>query len=274
MMDAGLYFGRVMHKRFTPKPHSFSYRVFTLFANIDDLPEMANKNRFFGVNRFNILSFYEKDYGDASSSKNLPLKERLQSLLSQNNIEVPKGFKVWVLTYPRILGFSFNPITVFYCYCEKGKQIAVIYEVRNTFGERHNYIFKADPVLGLKEKHFANKVFHVSPFFDRKGTYQFTLKEPKEKVAVTIDYCHKGQKRLKASFVGKHIPFTDKAILSLTSKMPFMTLKVVAGILFEALILWVKGMKIYTHPEKHAYQSTPASGAQTLSKTKTSEELA
>lgn len=253
-----LYIGTVFHKRYAPKTHELKYNVFTVFADLDQLDNIAKKNLFFSFNGFNLVSFNETDYGDPNASKSIGLKERLLALLGENDIDASKVKTIKVLAYPRVLGFAFNPLTVFYCYGTEGKNIAIIYEVRNTFSERHNYIYAVPENATFKDTHSAQKCFHVSPFFDQKGTYQFSLVQPGKKVAVTIDYKHLEQPRLKACFSGRQKEINDKILLKLSLIMPFMTLKVVGGILFEAMKLKFKGLKIYHHSERHSYQSSEA----------------
>ena len=253
-----LYIGSVFHKRFAPKAHTLRYRVFTLFADLDHLENIAQNCRFFSLNRNNLVSFHEADYGDPNVSKSDGLKNRLLDLLAERQIDKDKVKSIKVLAYPRILGFAFNPLTVFYCYGKKDEHIAIIYEVRNTFSERHNYIYEVPKNGTFNDQHSAEKCFHVSPFFDRNGTYSFSHTLPDEKVAVTINYDHSEGRRLTASFAGNSKEIKDLTLLKLSLKMPFMTLKVMGGILFEAIKLKLKGLKIYPHPEHHHYQSSAA----------------
>lgn len=258
MMDACLYIGTVFHKRFTPKVHKLKYRVFTMFADLDEMKDLSKKNRFFSHNKFNLVSFHDADYGDPTTPTDATLKDRLFGLLNDNEICVDNIKNIKVLAYPRVLGFAFNPITVFYCFGAKDEHLAVIYEVRNTFGQRHNYIFRVPEGSSFEACHQSKKSFHVSPFFDREGSYNFRLRTPDEKVAVTINYGHLDELRLIACFSGKRQSFDDHELLASSLKMPFMTLKVVAGILFEALILKLKGLEVFKHSKDHIYQSTPA----------------
>jgi DUF1365 family protein len=253
-----LYIGSVFHKRFEPKIHELRYRVFTLFADLDHLEFIAKNNRLFSLNSFNLVSFHESDYGDPKTSKSSGLKERLLDLLNTNGVDATKVKSIQVLTYPRILGFVFNPLTVFYCYGENNKHMALIYEVRNTFSERHNYIFTVPENGSFNDLHSAKKCFHVSPFFDQQGHYEFSIVAPDKKTAVTIGYIHAGRTRLVACFSGKQQEISDKALFALSLKMPFMTLKVMGGIIFEAIKLKLKGLYIYSHVDKHAYQSSEA----------------
>jgi DUF1365 family protein len=257
-MRSSFYEGTVFHKRYVPKVHTLKYRVFNILIDLDELDYVHEKNRFFSVNRFNLISFHESDHGDPETANNGLLKTRIFDLLKSNDIDTSQIAKIELLTYPRILGFVFNPLTIIYCRSETGEIRSVIYEVRNTFGERHNYIYNPVEPHDIDNFHQAEKCFHVSPFFDTSGNYSFRLKEPGEKVAANIDYWAEREKRLTANFTGTRRELDNKSTLSLFFKLPFMTVKVVGGILFEALKLWAKGVKVFSHPGRHAYQSTSA----------------
>ncbi|MCC3861181.1 DUF1365 domain-containing protein [Pseudemcibacter aquimaris] len=254
----GLYIGSVFHKRYAPKVHKLRYKVFNLYADLDELEQLAEKNRFFSLNRFNLISLHEKDYGDPNHQNDMPLKDRILTLLSDNDVDAAAVEKIKILTYPRIFGFSFNPLTVYYCLGKNDQDIAIVYEVRNTFSERHNYIYAVPENASFYDKHFAQKRFHVSPFFDREGKYQFSLRKPGKNISLTIQYEHQGEPRLTACFSGKRAAITDKNLLLLSLKSPFMTIKVIGGILFEAMKLKLKGLRVNPHPEDHIYQSSKA----------------
>lgn len=257
-LDACIYKGSVFHKRFSPKPHELRYSVFTLFADIDDLKALSDQSKFFSLNKFNLMSLYEKDYGDPNDTSGQNLKDRLLSLMSDTGISVGKISKIKLLTYPRINGFVFNPLTVFYCSGKNDEHLALIYEVRNTFGERHNYIYEIPDGKTFTDAHQTQKCFHVSPFFDRDGDYKFKINDPGDVASVLIDYHNDHEILMTANFIGKKVALSDKTILSLCLKAPFMTVKVVAGILFEAMRLKFKGLKVFSHPEDHEYQATLA----------------
>ncbi|GHF11454.1 DUF1365 domain-containing protein [Kordiimonas sediminis] len=256
MTGSGLYTGTVFHKRYRPKVHAFTYRVFNLFLDLDTVAETARGLNLFSVNRFNIVSFYEKDHGDRDSSDALPLKQRMLDMLSREGHDTAAVRKVYLLTYPRILGYVFNPLSVFYCCGADGKPLFVIYEVSNTFGERHNYIHVLREGASMTDSHFAEKVFHVSPFFEMDGQYRFNLTEPDEKLSVAINYSKTGTRLLTATFCGERCSLTDRNLATLCAQMPLMTLKVFAGILFEAARLWVKRITVFPHRQKHDYQSS------------------
>ena len=259
MADACIYKGQVFHKRFLPKEHQLKYNVFTLYADIDELEALDQSSKLFSLNRFNLMSLYEQDYGDPEH-KDISLKDKILDLLSQVSIERSSVKSIKILTYPRINGYVFNPLTVFYCFGHDDQHLALIYEVRNTFKERHNYIYPVAEGKTFNDVHHVDKCFHVSPFFDRNGEYRFKIEEPSETARVIIDYLHEGEMLMTANFVGRSIELSDRNILKLCLKAPFMTIKVFAGILYEALKLKLKGIQVFKHPEKHAYQSTVAVG--------------
>lgn len=259
MTGARIYKGQVFHKRFSPKEHQLKYKVFTLYADVDELEELDKSLKFFSLNRFNFMSLYEKDYGDPRL-KEKSLKSKLLDLLDQVSIERDKIKSIKMLTYPRVNGYVFNPLTVFYCFGENDEHLAIIYEVRNTFRERHNYIYPIPEGKSFNDVHHVDKCFHVSPFFDRKGEYRFKIEEPGKSASVIIDYLHNGEMLMTANFIGEAIELTDKEVFFLCLRAPFMTMKVFAGILYEAIKLKLKGIKVVKHPEKHTYQSTIAVG--------------
>ncbi len=258
MTKACLYSGQVFHKRFSPKQHELTYSVFSMFVDLDELKELSASRKYFSLNRFNLVSFYEGDYGNPVRPAHISLKNHLLGLLGENGINANLVDRIKVLAYPRLFGFVFNPITVYFCYGEGDEHIAIIYEVRNTFAERHNYIFEVPLGSSFAAPHNADKCFHVSPFFDRQGTYYFSLTEPGDLIAISINYKKGDEPRLKACFKGVRQDFSDQNLLSCALKTPFMTLKVIGGILFEALRLKAKGLKVFRHPEKHVYQSSQA----------------
>ena len=258
MIDACLYMGTVFHKRFSPKVHKLTYRVFTIFADLDEMGSLSEKHRFFSHNKFNLVSFHDADYGDPTAPNGTTLRDRLFGLLNDNHINTDKVKNIKVLAYPRVIGFAFNPLTVFYCFGAADEHIALIYEVRNTFGQRHNYIFQVPDGSSFEACHHSKKSFHVSPFFNNEGNYDFHLKTPDKNVAITINYGNEDGLKLTACFSGKRRKFDDRELITLSLRMPFMTLKVVAGILIEALRLKLKGLQVFKHQKNHHYQSSPA----------------
>tara|TARA_B100000575_G_scaffold286288_1_gene282819 strand:- start:513 stop:1274 length:762 start_codon:yes stop_codon:yes gene_type:complete len=237
-MNSSIYNGTVIHKRFKPKKHFFRYSVFSLFIDLSELNQLDNSIKFFSFNKFNLISFFEKDHGDRDGSS---LIEWVKKNLKENNIS-SENIKIKLLCYPRIFGYVFNPLSVFFIYNSKNKLISILYEVKNTFGEQHTYIFKVEDDLNLFQ-HNCSKKFHVSPFIEMNCNYFFRILKPGEKISVIIDQYHSNEKILYASQDGKRADFNSKELLKSYLKHPLMTFKIISAIHYEAFKLWTKGIK-------------------------------
>jgi len=237
-MTSSIYNGTVIHKRFKPKIHYFKYKVFSLLLDLSELEHLSKKIKFFSLNKFNLLSFYEKDHGNRDGSS---LVSWVKKNLEDNNINSEK-VKIKLLCYPRILGYVFNPLSVFYIYSENEKLISILYEVKNTFGEQHTYIFKVENDQNLYQ-HNCSKKFHVSPFIEMNCKYFFRLLKPGEKISVIIDQYQTDEKILYASQDGQRVDFNTKELIKSYLKHPLMTFKIISAIHFEAFKLWIKGIK-------------------------------
>ncbi len=239
--------GTVMHARMKPKVHRFNYRVFNLLIDLDRLPEAGRASRLFSVGRrFNLASFRESDHGDGAT----PLRAHVDALLAPVGVDLSGG-RVLLWCYPRILGFVFNPISVYVCYRADGALAAVIYEVRNTFGEMHSYVAPVGEgelsEAGLRQE--RDKLLYVSPFLDMSLRYHFRLLPPGEEMRLRILETDSDGPILAATFSGTRRELTSTGLLQECLAMPFMTLKVVAGIHWEALKLWLKGVSLTTRPK-------------------------
>ncbi|MGB0664002.1 MAG: DUF1365 domain-containing protein [Pontibacterium sp.] len=249
-LNSRLYWGQVMHHRFGDKPHRFIYQVFSALIDLDELSQL-NRVKGFSVNRFNLFSFYEKDYGNGRDHHS-SLKQNIEQLLASQGLE-EASHHIKLLCYPRILGFVFNPLSVYFCHDAQQRLKAVVYEVSNTFGERHSYVFAVDGTSNVL-RHSCPKLFFVSPFMQQEADYHFRIQPPADKVAVCIRETGPQGALLNASFTGKAKAFTGKQLLASFVKYPLMTLKVFSGIHWEAFHLWRKGYTLY----KHSRKTTPA----------------
>ena len=236
-MTSSIYNGTVIHKRFKPKIHFFKYKVFSLLIDLSDLNYLNKKISFFSYNSFNLISFFDKDHGDRDGSS---LIDWVKKNLIQNNIN-SENIKIKLLCYPRIFGYVFNPLSVFFVYDQNENLISILYEVKNTFGEQHTYIFKAENNNLLQ--HNCSKKFHVSPFIEMNCNYFFRILRPSEKISVVIDQYQLNEKILFASQDGKRVDFNSKELLKSYLKHPLMTFKIISAIHFEAFKLWMKGIK-------------------------------
>ena len=237
-MISSIYNGKVIHKRFKPKEHFFKYSVFSLLIDLSELNQLDKEIKFFSFNKFNLISFYEKDHGSRDGSS---LVAWVKKNLEANNIHF-KDIKIKLLCYPRIFGYVFNPLSVFFIYNSNEKLISILYEVKNTFGEQHTYIFKVDADLKLFQ-HNCSKKFHVSPFIEMDCNYFFRILKPEDKMSVIIDQYQANEKILYASQDGKRVDFNSKELLKSYLKHPLMTFKIISAIHFEAFKLWTKGIK-------------------------------
>ena len=236
--NSSIYIGTVIHKRFKPKVHSFNYKVFSLLIDLSEFDILDKNLKLFSYNRFNLISFFNKDHGprDGSSLKNWVIEN-----LKKNNLEF-NDIQIKLLCYPRILGYVFNPLSVFYVFDKKQKLISVLYEVKNTFGEQHTYIFKSDKDQNLVQ-HVCKKKFHVSPFIKMDCVYFFRLLKPGNKISVIIDQNDKDGKILYASQDGIKSELNNNTLIKAYIKHPLMTFKIILAIHFEAFKLWTKGIK-------------------------------
>lgn len=250
MTGSALYAGTVMHRRWKPKPHRLQYGVFALLADLDELPALTRRLKLFSHNRFNLFSLMDRDFGAGDGSA---LKPWVEARLAEAGLET-RGIQVSLLCYPRILGYAFNPLSVFYCRrARDGALIAILYEVHNTFGERHCYLIPAEPGESTVRQECA-KAFYVSPFIDMQATYRFQVLPPSfapeagERLALVINESDAEGPLLDASFVARRVPLGDGKLLSLLARHPLMGLKVIGGIHWEALRLWLKGIKLTKRP--------------------------
>jgi len=238
MNNSFIYNGSVTHKRFKPKEHFFKYKVFSLLIDLSEIEQLSKKISIFSFNKFNLISFFEKDHGSRDGTS---LIDWVKLNLTKKNLNT-KNIRIKLLCYPRILGYVFNPLSVFFIYDNKEKLISILYEVKNTFGEQHTYIFKVDSEKNLIQNNCSKK-FHVSPFIKMNCKYFFRILKPGEKISVIIDQYDQEGKILYASQDGKKVAFTSQELIKSYIKHPLMTFKIFLAIHFEAFKLWTKGIK-------------------------------
>lgn len=250
-MNSALYRGEVMHRRLRPREHRLRYRVFWLLLELAELDEIDSRMRLLSRNRFNLLSFHDRDHGDGSGR---PLRDQVTALLRREGVDIGAG-AVRLLTMPRVLGYVFNPISLYYCHGADGRLAAVIYEVTSTFGERHAYVLPVtdgDADQGLIRQ-AARKALHVSPFMSMDMRYAFRGHAPAEWMDLTIDGTDSEGLLIVAAMNGRRHALTDGAILNAALSTPFLTLKVMAAIHWEALKLWLKGVRLHPAPVKSGH---------------------
>ncbi len=258
---AALYVGEVMHARLKPVGHRFTYRVANLLIDLDRLGAADRMSRLFSVGRFNLFSFEERDHGPRDGSS---LRRHVDRLLAEAGAERPA--RVLLLCYPRVLGYVFNPLSVYFALDAAGRTIALVYEVRNTFGGLHTYVEPVRPgqATGAGIRQSRAKAFFVSPFLDMDHRYRFSLLPPGEAVRVRILETDRDGPTLSATFAGRLRPMADRTLAGIFAAMPFHTLKVVAGIHYEAARLWWKGVPYFSPSRPNPVDATPPAAAEWL----------
>ena len=241
-MNSCIYNGEVTHTRFKPVKHFLKYKTFSFYIDLDEIEKLDKDNPIFSYNKFNIFSFYDKDHGDRNGKS---LKTWVLSNLKRFDINENIN-KIKLLCYPRIFGYVFNPLSIFYCY-ENNLLKAIFYEVKNTFNEQHTYIFKVKDNNMIDQK--CKKKFYVSPFMDMDTYYNFKLLNPNENLSISIKQTDKEDIVLSAVQTGKRKEFTFKQLMLNFFKYPLMSFKIISAIHFEALLLWLKGA-IYRKRDK------------------------
>jgi DUF1365 family protein len=253
-MNSAIYEGIVMHHRLRPKQHTLRYRVFSLLLDLDELPSL--RLPLLGINRPGLLSFHDRDHGDGVT----PLKQWATTQLHDAGVAYDGG-RITLLCYPRMFGFVFNPLSVWFCHNRDGALAGILYEVHNTHGERHTYVLPAPPRLDQPGearlgqsrteprivRHSTRKEFFVSPFMPPECAYNFRIAPPGRRVGVSILEHDAEGLLLTASFTGERHALTNRALASLLVRYPLMTVKVVAAIHWEAVKLLLKGFRIFHH---------------------------
>ena len=234
-----IYSGFVIHRRFKPKRHFFSYKTFSLFIDLNEIESLGKRINFFSYNRFNVLSFYDVDHGPRDGSS---LTKWAKNVLTNAKINIGSG-TIKLLCYPRFFGYVFNPLSVFYCYDDNSQLKAILYEVKNTFNEQHTYVFSANPSSNLI-LHRCDKKFYVSPFMEMKTFYNFRLLNPDKILNIFIKQSDTQGTLLTACQFGKKIEISSRSLLFQFLRHPLMSFKVIMAIHFEALRLWIKGVKL------------------------------
>ncbi len=242
--SSALFPGHVMHARFKPKAHRLAYRIYSLLLDLDELDALDRKLRLFSVDRFNLFSFHRRDRGDGSK---MELRNQIENAMKAAGMTVDGG-PIRLLTMPRILGWAFNPLSVFFCHGRNGSLKAILWEVDNTFGERHSYLIPVETEGAAEIVQRCDKAFYVSPFMDMDLRYVFRVIPPGDKLKIVIDTFDDEGPVLTARHLARRVELTDGALLKAFVTIPFLTLKVVAGIHWEALKIWLKGVRLRKRP--------------------------
>ncbi len=234
---SGLYECRVTHQRVRPVRHRLSYGVWYLLADLEELPMLDRSMPGFTYERPGVVSFFNRDHGPRDGS---PLRPWIDERLGEAGIDL-EGGAVRLLSFPRVFGYVFNPLTVWFCHGPDGELRAILYEVTNTFGEWHHYLVPVTQGGRAVIPASFDKELFVSPFVDMGSTYDFRARIPDERVAVLVRQTAPGGQRLVATLTGRRRALTGGALARMLARYPLVTMKVMGGIHWEALKLWSKG---------------------------------
>ena len=249
-MHSCIYEGQVRHRRFTPRSHQFSYRMYLLYLDLAELPELFDSHWFWSARRPNLAWFRRKDHmGDPD----LPLDTVIRQTINNATGILPQG-PIRLLTHLRYFGYVFNPVSFYYCYNREDTQLeTIVAEVNNTpWGEQHYYVLPASENTGhdRHQRHKRQKEFHVSPFMPMDIDYDWRFSVPNKRLSVHMENYHADTKIFDATLQLQRAPITATNLMRVLLQYPFITGTVVAAIYWQALKLFLKKVPFYSHPEK------------------------
>jgi uncharacterized protein len=245
MTNSALYVGTVLHQRVKPRAHQLKYRAFWMLVDLDELAALSGRLRLFGSERCALFSFRQGDHGPPGDG---PLRAKIEHVLRQAGIATDNG-AIRLLCMPRIYGYVFNPLSVYFCYSRDGGLAAILYEVNNTFGERHSYLIPVTDRSARTIEQRCAKELYVSPFMPMEIVYDFRVQPPGDSVVVGVHGSDADGLMIAASLAGRRKELTDFNLLKLLFTIPVLTMKVTAGIHWEAFKMWVKRFRLVPRPK-------------------------
>jgi uncharacterized protein len=260
MIEPGLYVGSVMHRRARPVRRRFEYRVFWLILDLDRLPETVSALKLMSLERFNLLSFYARDHADGRDGS---LRDKIAPLATAAGFAADGP--MMLMTMPRVIGYVFNPISVYFCHDAHDRLTAIVWEVSNTFGGRHSYVIGVEDPDATVLRQRCRKELHVSPFIGMEIDYNFRVVRRGDRLTIGIADHDRDGLLMSAAMTAVRRPLTDRALLAAFARTPFETGKVTAAIHWEALRLWLKGARYLAGPtggersiDRHSASAEPA----------------
>ncbi len=249
-MKSAIYTGHVRHRRFSPVPHAFNYRLFMMYVDLDELPTVFENRWFWSVDRTNLASFRRRDHvGDPI----IPLDESIRQLVEAKTGHRPTG-PIRLLTHLRYFGYVFNPVSFYFCYDRSDGYVnTIVAEITNTpWGERHCYVLgPEDNRANGRRKHYRlDKAFHISPFMDMGIVYDWRFTEPTSQLAIHMENLQDGRPFFDATMRLERQELSGSSLVRVLVQYPLMTAKVIGAIHWQALRLWIKGVPLFAHPKK------------------------
>ena len=241
-LNSKIYECEVMHCRLSPILNKFIYNIFMFRLDLDEIDALDKLTPIFSYNKFNIFSFFDKDY---LSENNKSTKIKVIEYLSSNGLQIGRNCKIELITMPRIFGYTFNPVS-FYFISENNMHRYAIAQVNNTYGEMKLYLLT--DFSNFEYELRTRKYFYVSPFSKLDTYFHFKLKPPNKNLDIKIDEYEDNKKILLSSIFGNEKSFRSSLLFKFIFRYPFLTLKVIFLIHYHALLLKLKGLG--HHPKK------------------------
>ena len=261
-MHSAIYQGKVRHRRRSPAEHSFNYRLFMMYLDLAELPQVFGRSRLFSATRRAAARFCREDHLGAVE---IPLDQAVRDLVEQHSGRRPTG-PIRLLTQLRYFGYVFNPVSFFYCFDEDDTCVeTIVAEVNNTpWGERHCYVLSSDEETsrpggdgGRIRKYQPRKEMHVSPFMPMDVDYDWRFGEPADLLTVHMENARHGRKLFDATLVLEREEISSRSLARVLFAFPLMTLKIMAAIHWQALKLWIKRCPVYPHPKQAKVGARP-----------------
>ncbi len=251
VMASKLYFGTVMHQRMMPMSYRFNNKVFGLLLDIDQIEQEIESLKWLSLNRFNLLSIHTRDHGSRDGS---PWRTWVEGMLERVHPE--KLGRIRLLCLPKVLGYNFNPLSVWYCENTAGQTVAIISEVRNTFGGIYHYVHHNNgDALTWPIKCEAAKRFHVSPFINMHQQYHFTFTESDERLSIVINEYENNQLHLVANLTATLQKLTNQGLLNAFFSVPLVSFKIITLIHWHALKIWLRGGKFHSYDKTNQHET-------------------
>lgn len=256
-MNSCLYETRIWHRRLIPKEHEFAYKFFSFYIDLDELDILVSDKGLVSRNRFNVYSFYDRDHVTRDC---LNVKESLYAWLAERGVDMSGG-RVMLLTYFRVFGYVFNPVSFYFCFDRDRRPVGVVPEVGNTFGELKLFLLGNKHLSGVQFDHSEEKMYYVSPFTRLDDRFDFRLQIPDESLNIQVDTSRSGQKVIETAMTGQRHLWSQRELLKMGLKFPFVTAKVITLIHWHAFRLWLKKIPYQEktacpHLQKEVYRAS------------------